>query len=302
MLKKDKNKGLAKTDPSIKRKSIEELESKLSVASSKSCIHSEFINYARLKCIVYDELMLSDYDFIYKMKYSAYIKKQRHTNNLLNVIENEFGNDIVIVIGDWSGQGGYKRKSTPPNQSLTRLLRKRFMVMYIDEYRTSKIHYKTDTECTKIKKQLNGVEIDRLKNKYNDRIIKTESNHMLLSKYGKIPDDLMKKINKKLPNNIKNYIKTSNMKSTQRIPLMKELHGVLSYKKDEPNKPCISGCINRDLNACLNFERLVLNYLETNERLPILKYVESAEKKLIKKRTNRVKTKSVPIEPAQGGE
>ncbi|HEY9701720.1 MAG TPA: hypothetical protein V6C58_04705, partial [Allocoleopsis sp.] len=218
--KKDKLRGLSKTGPNVQKTSIEKLESKLSTTSSKSCIHNEFMKYAQLKCIVYDELMLSNYDFIYKMKYSAYIKKQRHTNKLLNVIENEFGSDIEIIIGDWSGKGSYKRKSTPPNQSLTRLLRKRFMVMYIDEYRTSKIHYKTDTECTKIKKQLNDVEIDRLKDRYKDRIIKSETDHLLLNKYGKLPDNIIKSLeNKNLPENIKKFIGAGNMKNTQKVPL-----------------------------------------------------------------------------------
>lgn len=302
ILKKDKSKGLANAGIGVNKTSIEALESKLSITSSKSCIPIEFMKYVRLKCIVYDELMLSDYNFIYKMKYRAYIKKQRHTNNLLNIIENEFGKDIVIIIGDWSGKGSYKRKSTPPNQSLTRLLRKRFMVMYIDEFNTSKIHYKTDTICTKMKKQLNAKEVERLKNKYNDRIIKTENDHILINKYGKLPNELIDSLkNKNLSKNLIEFIDAGNMTNTQRIPLKKELHGVLSFKKDEPNRPCIQGCINRDINACLNFERLVLNYLKTNERIPVLKYVASVKQKKIKKRTKRLKPKSVPIEPAQKG-
>ena len=66
--------------------------------------------------------------------------------NLVNDIKEKFGKDVTLIIGDWSDKKG---TSTPikfmsvPNLGLKRKLAEHFTVYNIDEFRTSKLNYKT---------------------------------------------------------------------------------------------------------------------------------------------------------------
>ena len=59
------------------------------------------------------------------------------------------GKDVIIIVGDWSGKGRIRYRSTP-NIALKRKLAERFEVYLLDEYLTSKIHYKYHVKCDNI--------------------------------------------------------------------------------------------------------------------------------------------------------
>ena len=189
------------TDKLWKQKSLKDIETELSVYNAKSCKHDSFINYI-VKKLEYNKKAIHQYDTTYlqKLNWFTYLNKSKHENDLLNHIENEFGKNIKIIIGDWSGKGNVKFMSTP-NISLKRKLAERFEVYFIDEYLTSKIHYKHHVRCDNL-----TIKIEKLPDN-------VESNNKPI-KLKTIP----KKINKKV---------NSNATATQNFDL-KQLHSVLT--------------------------------------------------------------------------
>ena len=139
-----KDKKIISSQLKKKRKSLKDLEIELSELSSKSCSHEKFLSYVRKK-LIYNNKLHSHYDtkYIRKLKWHSYLNKNKHENQLLNHIQNEFGEDITIIMGDWSGQGQIKFISTP-NVSIKRKLSERFEVYLIDEYMTSKVHHRSN--------------------------------------------------------------------------------------------------------------------------------------------------------------
>jgi hypothetical protein len=128
-------------------KTLKDLEAELSKLNSKSCDHDEFIKYIVLKfeCMkLVDEKY--DIEYLQKLKWFSHLNKIHHENELVKQISNEFGKDVTIVIGDWSGKGRIKFAPTP-NIALKRKLKEHFDVYFINEFRTSKVHYKHDIAC-----------------------------------------------------------------------------------------------------------------------------------------------------------
>lgn len=134
----------------IEDHNLKQLEELLSLYNSKSCNINEYYEYIQKK-LLYNRIAANKYDTTYlnKLKWFSYINKCKHEDQLLNVIENEFGKDVKIIIGDWSNKGNINYISTP-NMGLKRKLSERFKVYLIDEYLTSKIHYKENIKCDNI--------------------------------------------------------------------------------------------------------------------------------------------------------
>ena len=66
------------------------------------------------------------------------------------MIEKKYSKDHTIIIGDWSIGKQMRNFISTPNLSLKRKLKERFKVYNIDEFRTSKLHYKTEEECSNL--------------------------------------------------------------------------------------------------------------------------------------------------------
>ena len=146
------------------KKSLKEVELELSQYNSKICNNNEFIKYVKKK-LEYDNKAHTEYNTLYlrKLKWYTYLNKNKHENDLLNHIQNEFGNKLSnglsIILGDWS-RGNHIRYKSVPNISLRRKLAERFNVYSIDEYLTSKIHYKYKIKCKNLKIKQNQENID----------------------------------------------------------------------------------------------------------------------------------------------
>ena len=55
-------------------------------------------------------------------------------------LKNEYGNDLILIFGDWSDEQGHKTGETTINKNLKRKLSKHFKNCYlIDEFNTSKL-------------------------------------------------------------------------------------------------------------------------------------------------------------------
>ena len=107
--------------------------------------------------------------FSRKLALRRFIKTKSSEDQMLNEIEKKYGSNIVIGLGNWSINVSKQMKGCmpTPNKGLIKLLKKRFDVISVDEYKTSKI-YSNDTT-----KELTNVKVKRGK--------KNKSIHKLLT-------------------------------------------------------------------------------------------------------------------------
>jgi len=232
---------------------ITKIENKLNDYNSKTCDVKKFKKYIKKKNKINKKLFIKYEEKKFrKYKCYAYINRKRSDDNMLNLIEKKFGKDIIIILGDACLSKNLRNFISTPNIRLSRKLKERFKVYYIDEYRTSCLHHKTEERCKNLY-YTDYEKRDQLKKKLKE-LLKNKKN-----------EEIEKEINY-----IKKYLK--NDKNTTR-----KLHSVLTYKMKNNRL----GCINRDYNACLNMKKIFKYYMKNNKR-PI-KYQRGYN---IKKETN----------------
>jgi hypothetical protein len=239
-------------------KNLKEVEKELSDYNGKSMKLEDFYEYVN-KRIEYMNIVKSNYDTTYlqALKWKSYLNKQKHEKELVDQIANEFGEDIIIIIGDWSSKNCRLRFMPTPNLSLKRKLAQRFKVFSIDEYNTSKIHNKYHVECKNIK---GDSEYDKYK-KFIDSSLKPTRN---ICGYNR---DLYKKSLKVL----------NNLRNKQSKNIKRKVHAVLTFQIDTSkmaftdsftvnglsiNKTQMAGCINRDKNSVYNMLTIVRSLLD----------------------------------------
>jgi len=127
----------------IKMKEIE-----LSNCKSNSCSEEKFKEYVKKKNEINNCLTEKYEDMFYrKQKLYGHINRKRSNSKLINKLKEKYGAESVIIMGDWSIPKQMKNMISTPNLRLKRLLAKNFKLYNFDEYNTSKINYKTETEC-----------------------------------------------------------------------------------------------------------------------------------------------------------
>jgi hypothetical protein len=126
-------------------KNLNILESEFSKYNSKTCIIDKFIDFINKK-MEFNEYFYALYeDKIFRQyRWYSYINKQRSESRMIKNIIKNYGNNSIIIIGDWSINKQFRNYISTPNISLKRTLKKHFPVYNIDEYRTSCLHYKTE--------------------------------------------------------------------------------------------------------------------------------------------------------------
>jgi hypothetical protein len=130
---------------------ITEIENTLSLFNSKTCDIEKFKEYIKEKLKVNVTITTLYQDEKYrKYKWYSYINKKRTEDNMLNKIENKYGKDIKIIIGDWSIGKQMRNFISSPNLAIKRKLNTRFEVYNIDEFRTSCLNYKTEELCNNL--------------------------------------------------------------------------------------------------------------------------------------------------------
>ena len=211
------------------QKGISKIENGLSDYNSKTCNLERFKLFITKKIEINDKIenMYKDTKFR-QYKFYSYINRKRSDAKLLNMIQNKFGKDTIIIMGDWSIGKQMRNFISTPNLSLKRKLNERFKVYNIDEYNTSCISYKTEEK----------VENLRVRDWYKNKVLK---------KYKYKLEDITEE---------EQSIILSNSNKTRK------LHQVLTFKMENNRK----GCINRDRNACLNMKKIYKYYIETGER------------------------------------
>lgn len=130
---------------------ITEIENTLSLFNSKTCDIEKFKEYIKEKLKVNDAIATLYQDEKFRQyKWYSYINTKRTDDNMLNKIENKYGKDIKIIIGDWSIGKQMRNFISTPNLSIKRKLNTRFEVYNIDEFRTSCLNYKTEELCNNL--------------------------------------------------------------------------------------------------------------------------------------------------------
>ena len=198
--------------------SLFDKERELNGFNSKSCDLKKFMDYIAVKFGIYDEVNDEYKDPIFrKLRWYSYINTQRSEQNLVNSIKNTYGDDVVLIMGDWSSRSkNHLRGMAPtPMIGIKRMLAKSFKIYNLDEYNTSKICNKTKEVCKKMK-----LKVDE--------------------QFKKKPKVKVKK---------KRTATTSKTAKTYRL---EKIHSILTYKM-ENNR---TGCINRDVNAVLNMKEI----------------------------------------------
>lgn len=130
---------------------ITEIENTLSLFNSKTCDIEKFKEYIKEKLKVNDAIATLYQDEKFRQyKWYSYINTKRTEDNMLNKIENKYGKDIKIIIGDWSIGKQMRNFISTPNLTIKRKLNTRFEVYNIDEFRTSCLNYKTEELCNNL--------------------------------------------------------------------------------------------------------------------------------------------------------
>lgn len=258
---------------SIDGECIKDIEMELINYNSKSCCLVIFLNYVTIKNTTNDKLFTKYENPIFrKLKWYAYINTQRSEERLVTNIKKTFGNDIVLMMGDWSISKQFRNFISTPMIGLKRMLKHHFDIINIDEYNTSKVNYKTHENnenlylnITKQTKEQHK-EKKKLKNKRN----KVNSHNNIKHTKNKKDEKKYKhnKIKKK-DEIVLNTLKPDTELSVKALPeLINEvkgyykLHSVLTYKMENNRL----GCINRDKNAVFNIKAIVEQWLQDKTR------------------------------------
>jgi hypothetical protein len=122
-----------------KRNKITEKETELSSHNSKSVDYQKFKDYLVAK----DKLNKETMEFYKretwrKMKFRQYSYGKKSIDNFLNRIKKEFGDNLLIVYGDWSRSTQMKNYIPTMNKGLRKLIHKRYDTISINECNTSK--------------------------------------------------------------------------------------------------------------------------------------------------------------------
>ena len=104
----------------------------------------KYKQYIENKLRYFDELCKLYTDRRFR-QYQWYLKigRKRSEDKLLNRIEKHYGKDVMIVMGDASIGVNMRNFISTPNITLNRVLKRRFNVKLLDEFRTSKINANT---------------------------------------------------------------------------------------------------------------------------------------------------------------
>jgi len=130
------------------RLNITEEENKLNKYNSKSCNIKEFEKYIKNKNKINGELFEAYEDEKFRQyKFYSHIQKQKAEAKIVRDVEEQYGKDVVLIMGDWS-KGTEKIKHTSvPTKRIRKVLAKKHTIYEVDEFRTSCLHNKTEERC-----------------------------------------------------------------------------------------------------------------------------------------------------------
>ena len=229
-INKTQRKKIQKKIEKIKKEKITILENTLTKEKTRlrtSNIYNNFNEYFTLKMEIHTQIVKLYQDpKLNKLKWYSFINEKRSNSNLVNKIKSKFGKDVVLILGDWSmKKSGIKSISTP-NKKNEILLKRNFLTLELNEFRTSIIENKTGLKCENLIKKVDYKKMG-IKEIYNLEKLKEKNE---------------KKYNKQIKD--------------------KKIHKILTCKT---SSKCVK-YINRDLNAVKNMCLIVSSYINTNKK------------------------------------
>ena len=141
------NKKTAKWNLHIKNVLVE-----LSNCNTRSTTN-QFINYINVVNQNYD-LLWNFYlnDKWSKQRLKLYSKKQSVYDKFFNTIKDKTGRRVVIAYGDAGFASSNKNEISAPTSKLLKETKKHFKVVMVDEYNTTKMHFESGVQLSKITK------------------------------------------------------------------------------------------------------------------------------------------------------
>ena len=142
----------------IKHKIIEK-ETELSKFNSKTLKIEEYKKYITNKNKLNNKVKPFYNNILFrKLNFRRFVRTKQSEEKLLNEIENKFltKNDkinnkkILLFFGDWSRSSAMKGTIPVPNIRFKKLLLKRFEILEVNEYNTSKLYNKTFKELKNV--------------------------------------------------------------------------------------------------------------------------------------------------------
>ena len=128
---------------------ITPIENELSNYNSKSVNFIKFkdfiLNKNRVNGLLFDKY---NNEIFRKYKWYGFLNRKKADAKLIRELKKIFGKDSIIIFGDASLKGNCKKGNiSTPSTRLKKLLKENFKMYNIDEFRTSKLHYKTEEVC-----------------------------------------------------------------------------------------------------------------------------------------------------------
>ena len=220
----------------IKKEKITKLENKLTKDKTRlrtSNIYKNFNEYFILKMEIHNEVCkLYEDKRLNKLKWHLFINEKRSESHLINKIKNKYNNPLkktVLILGDWSYNKKGLKSISIPNKKYEKILSNHFLVLKINEYRTSIIENESELRCENLIKKMD----------YKKMSIKEICS--------------LEKVKEK---NIDKYKKLMKDKKIHKILTCKTSVKFMKY-------------INRDINSVKNMKKIVMSYIEKNEK-PLL--------------------------------
>ena len=239
-LSRTKRNEIAKKMNKIRNEKIIKIENSLTKENERlrtSNSYEKFNLYNNEKSKIYEEVKeLYNDKRINKLKWYSYINEKRSENMMINDIRKKFGENLVLILGDWSMKKGIiKGHSATPNMKYTKILEREFITLKIDEFRTSIMHNKLEKKCINLKTNYK-MEKSNIKSVFDMEKIK----------------EIEKKNEKKEKMRVihKILVCNSNVK--------------LDEKSNKGNYPKKTILVNRDNNSVKNMVKIVKSYIETD--------------------------------------
>ena len=122
---------------------IQKIEDFLSEDSQKTCNYEKYINYLTNRNTNHNELYKYYTNPLFrKLKWRTFTLTQKSESKLVNKIKDTYGDNVLLLYGNWSRNSQMKFSQPTPNIGIKRLLSNSFDIAMVDEYKTSKLcHY-----------------------------------------------------------------------------------------------------------------------------------------------------------------
>ncbi len=134
------------------RLGILKLEKQLTELNGKTVDPKEFKEFIKQKTQINKQLLLLYADLKFRQyQWYSYLERRRSDDNMVNRVKQAFGSKVVVFYGDWSVRSQMKFFAPTPNKRIKRKFVENFQVYNQDEYRTSKLYWKTEEEGNNLK-------------------------------------------------------------------------------------------------------------------------------------------------------